>query len=59
MIYVVCPNNTSEMAKGSILNYEVLVEDADRLGFALTDVLRTAAATSRWTCSPLFYASQR
>lgn len=28
------------------------------LGLHLTDVLGTAAAASRWTCSPLFYASQ-
>lgn len=61
MILNVCPNNTSDyltiFLHSLSSHFKGLAGDADRLGFALTDVLWTAAV-SRWTCSPVFYDSQ-
>lgn len=63
MILNVCPNNTSEYLRiflHSLSSHNKgLAGDADRLGFALTDVLGFAlTAESRWTRSPAFYDSQ-
>lgn len=57
MILNVCPNNISEYLRIFLHSFSScfkgLAGDADRLGFALTDVLWTAAVW-RWARSPDF-----